>query len=123
MFKIDPDRVSAFDRLRFRFSTETSLRRFTIQTIYQGLDSVNPRIALKFRVIRLWLTGKSQGRICKLTGLSRNTVKSYLRQYDDFGLASLFTFYNKKNTDRLTEACIKFYDDDWDTLIIHNNYR
>jgi hypothetical protein len=64
--------------------------------LFAGRKSLNPRVALKFEVVYLWLfVGKSQGQICKKTGLSRNTVKSYIRQYENGGIESLKMFYKK----------------------------
>ena len=69
--------------------------------LFAGRKSLNSRVALKFEVVYLWLfVGKSQGQICKKTGLSRNTVKSYIRQYQNGGIESLKVFYKKcYNTD------------------------
>lgn len=60
-----------------------------------GRNSTNPRVALKFEVVYLWLFGKSQGEICRKFGLSRNTVKSYIKQYQNGGTEALRFFHGK----------------------------
>lgn len=67
--------------------------------LHLGRNSFNSRVALKFEVVYLWLFGTSQGQICKRLGLSRNTVKSYIRQYQRGGTQALRMFYNREHID------------------------
>jgi transposase len=49
----------------------------------------HPRVQLKMEVVYLKSQGLSHGDICRLARISENTLRSYLRQYQDGGLERL----------------------------------
>jgi transposase len=63
----------------------------------------HPRVMLKMDVVYLKSMGLDNGLICKITGVCGNTMREYLKQYDQGGIEALKTINFYKPSSELKE--------------------
>ncbi len=66
---------------------------------YQRFHHPHPRVQLKMEVVWLYSWGKSNREIALLTNLSENTVRRYIKDYNQGGIEKLkkTNFYQPKS--------------------------
>lgn len=78
---------------------------------YERFNHPHPRVLLKMEALWLKSQGLPHGQICQLAGISENTLRAYLRDYQEGGIEKLkeINFYRPKSELEAHRATIEEY--------------